>query len=495
MKMMNRHIWQCAAAVMVFGMVSAGVLGAEEDVEHFILPEAPPTIERVKEPPLDQPYLRKQNFMPEFDLSPAPVLVGLRFHKFLSDDDPVKIGLYQGSFASRGANFVYTSTKNVEASYAGNSTDGEYSNLAKDENIFDLRFKSEVLQDRYFYAGVKSDEASLFQQQKNFYGFNTGYDWYIRENLNAKAGVLYEKGEIKGQDINESVSGSLGLLWQPFEGQNLNLLLCPHKDTALGAIGGGTGEFDTGSLKYDVMIFPNVVLGGGARYTKDKIFPQAFFAAGFLPGFKLSVNYLPGIEQLSWNGLYAGDGHVEVNKNILYPDSVYDFTENVSYYLNENNSLEFELSQAQWNNYIFWQDVPGAGLITPENMNSFYAASGRVKAKLKQGPFTLNVSGEHNVDNSVAFMPDYRFSGVVEFTAGSWVFGAGYDYTGPARYSSLSNNQLAAYGNLSASVKKAIGREVELYMSCDNLQSEKIETQPGYVRDAPIFYAGINLRL
>ena len=265
-----------------------------------------------------------QNFISEFDLSPAPVLVGLRFHDFLSVDQPVKVNVYQGSFASRGADFVYKSTQNVDASYSVNNTDGEYPNLVKEENIFNLYFKKEISPDKNFYASAQSDESSLFQLQKNFYGLKTGCDFYIRENLNAKIGASYETGEVKGQDSNQAVSGNLSVIWQPFEGQNATIELCPHKDTALGVLA-GTGEFDTGSLRYDVMLFSKVVLGGGARYTKDRIFPQGYLAVGIVPGLKFSVNYLPGIEQLNWNRLYAGDDHVLVNNNILYPESVYDF--------------------------------------------------------------------------------------------------------------------------------------------------------------------------
>jgi len=490
---MKKLLLAGAAAVLILTAPAGKILASEQgqEVEHFILPETPPTIERVKKPPLDQPFLRKQDFETEFDLSPAPVLVGLNFHRFQEEESPVTAEGYEGSFATRGGGFVYSSTKSVDVSYSLSSTEGEYPNLARQKSSFDLRFNKDISGDKYYFAGARSRDIGLWLQDKRLYGFDSGYGWYARDNLTAKITVSYDKGEVKGQESNESAAGSLSLLWEPFEGQSANLQLNPQRDTSIG----GTSEFDLASLRYDVMLFSNAVLGAGGRYTKDKVFPQGYLALGLAPGLKLSVNYLPGIEKIDWNRLYVNDDHVQVNKDLLYPESEYDFTENISFYLNEENSVEFELSQAQWKNYLFWESLPGTGLIAPGNEPDAYAACGRLKTVFGTRRLSLKLSGEHNLNDDQPFVPEYRFSGNVVCLLGTWSFGTGYDHTGPVRFLRNGTATLDAYGNLSVTVKKTFNGDIELYVSCDNILSEKIETQPGYVRNAPVLYSGLNVKL
>jgi hypothetical protein len=67
--------------------------------------------------------------------------------------------------------------------------------------------------------------------------------------------------------------------------------------------------------------------------------------------------------------------------------------------------------------------------------------------------------------------------------------------TGQMYYQAGSQNQLDAYNDVSVSVKKAVSSSVDVSASCDNALSNKLETQPGFVRNAPVFYAGIELKL
>jgi hypothetical protein len=62
-------------------------------------------------------------------------------------------------------------------------------------------------------------------------------------------------------------------------------------------------------------------------------------------------------------------------------------------------------------------------------------------------------------------------------------------------YQAGSLNQLGSYENASVSIKKAVSGNIELHAWCDNVFSRKLETQPGFVRNAPVFYAGIDLKL
>ena len=479
------------AALMIFALLPRALYGDEDDVENFILPETPPTIERVKKPPLDQPFLQKQDFVPEFDLSPAPVLVGLKFYRFTSEQTPVEINAYQGSFNSRGGGFVYASTNSVNASYFLDDTDGEYANLEHEKNTFNINYAKDLSSNRFIFAGLHSEDKIIWLEHKDSYGFDCGYSWYFGRDLNLKAGANYSKGEVKGQDTNESVSGSLSALCQPFEGQSAAIEVCPQKDTALGA----KSEFDFASFRYDVMLFSRAVLGGGARYTFDKVFPQGYFTLSLAPGMKLSVNYLPGIEKVSWDKLYISDSYTGVNTAVSYPESVYSFTENISYYLNESNSVEFEIAQANWKNYLFWEQVPGQNFISPRNVQNIYAASARMKAVFRKGRFALELGAEENSDNGIPYVPGYDFSAGIGCTLGTWSFNAGCIYNGPVYYALGNTAKLDAYNNVSLTVKKELTKDIELYASCDNILSDKIETQLGFIKNAPVFYAGLKLKL
>jgi len=476
----------------MFGPGAVKSFSDDEDVDHFILPETPPTIERIKNPPLDQPFLKKQNFVDEFDISPAPVLVGLNFPRFTSSVNPVEVGLYNGSFASRGGSMVYSSSSSADISYSASSTDGEYQNLAQQKNIFSCGYGRDIAPDKYFYLYLKDTDNILSDERKGYYGFSSGCDWYTRENMNLKLVLSYAKGEIKGLGADESVSASLKAQWQPFESQNLNMTAASSKDTGLGA----GGVFNDTLLTYDAMLFSRIVIGGGYHFTGSKAFAQGYITAGLAPGTKISVNYAPEIEKADWGRLYINDDHVQLNNNILYPESLYSYTEKLSYYSGEKNSVEFEVSQALWKNYVLWESVPGANLIAPANSGSeVYVSGARLKAGLGSCNPSFSLSAEKNLNYSLTFIPEYRFSAGIEAVTKIAVFGAAYSYTGQMYYQAGSQKQLDAYDNVSVSVKKAVSGSVEIRAWCDNIFSKKLETQPGFVEDAPVFYAGIDLKL
>lgn len=483
-------VLSCAMFALLFGMNPAEAFGEEETV-NFILPETPPTIERVKKPPLDRPFLKKQNFISEFDISPAPVFLGLNFRKFGSETAPVSVGMYSGSFASRGGSFAYSSTNTVDASYSSAVTEGEYPNLERASHAFRARCERKPSADKYYYLEIKNGDTHVWDQQSSLLGAAAGFGWYPRHNLNAKVGISYSKGELKGQDINESDAGSISMLWQPLDGHNASLSFAPNADTSIGL----ERRFDTASARYDVMLFSKVVIGGGGRVTKDKQFAQGYLAANLAPGLKLSVNYAPGIEKISWDKLFISDNYIQVNKDILYPESVYSFTENLSYYAGENNSVELEISQAHWKNYVIWESLPGTGFITPVNEPEVYAASARLKAVFGGKLISCRISAERSLNCELPFVPDNSCSAGIEAYLGTWTLGAGCKYTGAMYFRRGLEEKLAACENMSASVRKTAGENVEFYASCDNLLSKRLESQPGFVRNAPVFYAGINLKL
>ena len=470
-----------------------GLLGAEEEVEHFILPETPPTIERVKNPPLDRPYLRKQDFAPEFDLSPATLFLNLKFRNIQPRANPLSAGVYAGSFGARGGNFAYTSTGSVNASFREESEEGERPNLAAERTSFDLRSETGDSTKGIFSGEADGGENTVWLQRQDRYGVVAGYSWYLRENLSAKAGAVCEKGEVKGDDSNEAVSGRFSLSWQPFEGHNASVSVEPGRDTALG----GGEVFNRADIGYDLMLFSKVVVGGGLRYTKDKLFGSGRLAAGLAPGLKLSVDYRPGIEKIDWNSLYFGGARVIVNRNLLYPESVYNFNEKLSYYSGPDNFVEIGASQAHWKNFIIWDSVAGTDSITPLNAGDVYVPAGRFNAGFAFKHLSGRFGAERNLDESLTFTPDYRFSAALALSLGTWSFASGYGYTGPVSYSVGGGvtAKLGAYGNLSVTVKKLLAPEVELYVSLDNALSEKIETQPGLVSTAPSLYAGLNMKL
>jgi hypothetical protein len=475
----------------VFGLGVVRSFADDEDIDHFILPETPPTIERVKNPPLDQPFLKKQNFVDEFDISPAPVLVGLKFPSLTTFVNPIEAGLYCGGFASRGGSLVYSSTNSVTVSYLKSSTEGEYQNLSQDKNIFNFGYGMGLGPDKNYYLNLKNSDNDLFDERKTYYGFDTGYGWYARSNLNIKLAAAYSKGEIKGLGLDESVSADLKVQWVTFEGQKLTLSAAPSKDTSLdeGRV------FNDASLMYDIMLFSRIVVSGGGRLTGDKTFAQGNISARLAPGLKMSVNYEPEIKKTEWSSLYINDSHVQINNNILFPESVYSFTEKLSYYSGEKNLVELEVSQAQWKNYILWQSLPGSALINPVNYGEVYVSGAKLKAMLATGRISYSVTAEKNLDCNLTFVPEYKAAAGIEVATSLAVFGAGYSYTGPMYYQAGSLNQLGSYENASVSIKKAVSGNIELHAWCDNVFSRKLETQPGFVRNAPVFYAGIDLKL
>ncbi|MHB9156257.1 MAG: hypothetical protein ACYC5N_11335 [Endomicrobiales bacterium] len=471
-------------------LLAAGPAQAEDEVDRFILPETPPTIERLKKPPLDQPVLRKQNFVSESDITLPPVLLALKFSPLYSERYPVSVGIWKGSFSSLGGSFAVATAQGLRMRYAADYSEGQYPRQARETNIFGYEGENYFGSDVKVNGSLDAGEYAVWTGHKNFVRLRTAAEWHAQANMDVKALLSYERGEIKAMEAGESFRGSLSLDWQPRDGHNVSFAYVPEKDTAFTA----APSFSTLDLKYTFMAGSRVLLGAGCRSQQDRLFPQAEVTWHVIPRMRMRVGFQPGIEKPSWRELYINERYVRSVPSLAFPEDSFRLSESVSYYWGENGSAEIEFSQADRRNHVYWRKEAGTEYLVPDNEPERYLSSWRLGVRHAGKVFSPRASFSYASYASLPLVPEYTLSAAVECSWRSWALTPGYDFVSARAADKSGGAPLGSYGDISLKVVKTLPAGIEVFAEGNNLLGQKIETQPGFFSDAPAFRGGTTVR-
>lgn len=470
---------------------AAAGLGAEEKVDRFILPETPPTIERLKKPPLDEPVLRKQNFVSDSDISLPPVLLGLNVYRFYSDEYPVSVGLYHGSFGSLGGHLAFSSPRGFRLGYAADGTSGESPRLAREKNAFEYEAERSVSDSLKVGGAVQTLESKFWTQRKDLVSLRSNAVWYAAGNLNVTLDAAYARAGIKGMDANESWSGTAAVAWQPRDGHDVLVSYAPERDTAFGA----GNDFSTLGLEYGLTLGSRFAVSGGYRLQDGTSFPLGRFVWNVMPRLRFNAAYEPGIERVSWYDLYlAKDAFVRSVPGLAFPKSTFRMREGISYYWDEKGSASVEFSQASVENYLYWQKDAGSDHLAPATLPGEYVSSCRLDLAYTWEGFTPRAGVSWRSDNDRPLVPEYVASMGLGWSGSGWTAEAGYDLVSSRCMALGDNRTLDAYGDLSLSVSRTIAGGIDIFAAASNLLGQKIETQPGFAATALNFKAGLTAK-
>lgn len=465
-------------------------INAEENIEHFLLPETPPTIERLKKLPLDRPILKKQNYISEADITAPPVLMALNFSPFFEQEYPVQVGVFNGSFSSLGGSLLLSSKKGWQIAYQNGYSEGEIPKLAKEINEFRYSLDNSAASSLDVNSTIGSKENTIWNQRHNHYFFQSNWNWYARSNLNVKAKIFVSESEIKGMESNKSFDGTASLFWQLFPANNLFLSLSSQNDTAFA---GEPGFFSAG-LMYKAIFPLGFAMGGGCRFQRDKLFPQADLTWQFQPRLSVKISYQSGMDKPDWEKLYLSERYEKTSPDLLIPESGLHLRENISYYWTEKNSVDIEFEQGSWTNYVYWAEVPGSDFISPSNLKESYAAKIKLSVTQKGKLVSSTLSIARNSNYNVPFVPEWTLGGKLNLSLSTWILTAGYEYSSSRHVSFGDSKELLSFGNLSLTLRKTIVSGIEAFISGENLLKEKIETQPGFVQNSTILESGLTMK-
>ncbi|MBN1823906.1 MAG: hypothetical protein JW803_06280 [Endomicrobiales bacterium] len=470
-------------------VLAAGVR-AEEEVERFILPETPPTIERLKRSPLDQPLLKKQNFVTDPEIMLPPILLTFNFQDFSPRPEPIKTGLYHGSYARALGFFDFYSKRNFRVTGKLESRDGENEKLAGESRDFGFRMMDSFGGTSVYYAEVRLDEKTVWTQKKRSYGAASGIDIPVRSNIGVEANVSCFRGEIADVEANNAFFGDFMIGWQPFSGHNIELGAAGSKDDVFELY----DDFTVGRARYHFVFFEKAVAGAGCDSYSDRAYPYADFTWLFQPRMKFKAVYSAGYRKPLWSKLYFNGMFLTTNRNIKFPEAVSSFTEEFSYYVDENNFLRVEAVQSRWNDFIYWQYLPQTGGIGPGNITGVYTSGWKISYNQKSEVLFSVLNMDYNTHHDVPFVAEYGFGALAGVVLGGWTVSSGYEYIAPSGPELPGTARIEGTRSLSASVKKSFGYGAEVSLSGENLLGDTVETQPGFTRTSPEFLLGLNVR-
>lgn len=492
--MKNKRIFknQFYIGLCVLFIISS-MLYAKEEVDHFILPETPPTIERTKKMPIDKPQIRKENFISDNEsyLDLPAVLPEYEFNKFYLEDYPVFLSCYHGSFSSIGSSFIFSSKKGYKFNYQYDYSDGESKKLKTEKNKLLYSIEANPVKKIYIKCNADFEEDTIWNQQKSKYNVKSDINLYLKSNFNMKADFFYSRGEIKNIEINESFNGTVSSLWSPVDGHNIIFSVLPVFNTAFTKY----RDFTDMNLHYSGIFMSNFVLGAGCNYQDGIFFPKADIIWSGLPHLRLSINYEPRMERLSWAELYVNNKYVNTSPDLIFPEKRFYMAEKLAYYFCENSNIELEAAQSSVYNYIYWKNDSLSEYISPENFPENYNAALKLNLSHKGKFFAPDISFTYNSNSTIPFVPETQGEVSCDFYLKSWTLTACCNYISD-RYIYLNNkiDIMAAYTDFSASIKKSINKNLEIYVSGRNLSEAEIENQPGFKNKAIIFRGGINMR-
>jgi len=475
---------RCLLRCLFFAAASISICGflfADDDVDHFILPETPPTIDRLKKPPLDKPTLKRQNFLPQTDIILPPVLLGYNFFPFFLPEYARTIGMAAGSFSSRMGQFSYASPGNVTVQYRMFRSDGESPGLYQEQRLFSTAGEQFLQSPVRIKWDAHSDESVVFDQNQKQYALTAGVIGYPQKNIRLDADASYETGQLGLHDKNENIRGGMSLLWQPKERHSVDVSVTGESDTAFS----DTRDFTSAEFIYTIEPLTALTVGSGCRYLKDAVFPYGNITWFAFHRVRVSVVYRPGFEKLSWTETYLKNRwYAAANPLLAYPENTFCLTEEMAYHQGERTVMTARFTQKKQKNYLFWEQPVGALVLTPGNGPETALHEVCCDFSHQGDIFFGRASVTARSDSNAPLVPEYRSTAELGCTVASWTISVGYDYIDSRLVRQGSLERLDAQGSVTAGIKKRLG-SAEAAITVDNITGQRLTLQPGFVREQP----------
>ena len=486
---MHKHIPVCVILLLLSFLFHP--LRAE-DTDKVILPETPPTIEYYRKTTLDKPVLKKQNFVTDPEINSLPEVSVAEFKNLYDEAIPVYAGLGFGSFGTILGSFLFSSTDTCRIGYNSYYTDGEIEQLKKRDNVFDLSLERPAGSNFVVRGNILTDERTVWTQSKNFYGAGAGFGWYLGKNINIKLNAASGLTELKGYNDNHSLSGDFTYNWQPFMDNMLSLFASGTNYSALSQY----KDFEVYKGRYAVMPFSSIVIGAGGAVYKDKSFPEADLTWHLFGCLRLYVVYDPGMDPKTYDGLFFDDYYELPDNDILFPEKTFSMKEKLECYFAETSSCAVEVSQANYKNYLYRSQVPASSLVSWYNFstNEKYVSGCTFSYSDTFKRVTKSLSARYNSDRDMPFVPEYTVDAAVAYKGKSWNASIEYYYISEMFFAIGNTSTLPAAGDLSFSIGRNFTGGVETTLKFENILSEKIETQPGFLRKSPTVEVDAKIR-
>jgi hypothetical protein len=421
---------------------------------------------------------------------PPPVLLRGEFPPLYQPEYPASVVLGHGSYATSDGSFLYASRGGWRVAYRTLVSEGEFANLARKSDLLTGQLDRFIAPGVRLGAGIGADQTTVWTQRHDWYHGVSNIDWYLREDMNLSASIAGGTGEIRGQEADGSWQGNFILNLQPSAKHNIALAFSPRGDSAFTR----DSTFVTAGLMYDILFSRSLTVGAGCRWQKEKLLPQADMNYVIIPRLRLNVLYQPGFERPDWASLYIGERYEQTNPGLAFAENNFFLKEKLSYYWNEESSVDLSFTQTGGKNYIAWEQVAGTPFVSPRNIGERYVSAAALDFAYIWDVWRVTAGASARGNAVVPYVPDYAFSLGLAWAVQSWTIASGYRAVSSMTKTATGGAQLPAYGNLSLELQKTLVQGITLALSADNLLQERIETQSGFYRTGSAFRAALNLQ-
>ena len=221
----------------------ASNLKAVEYAESVVFPETVPDKGKLQIPIADKPVLKKQQFLPDFNITPTWLWQTPKFYLVSENECPVSVNVYGGNFSSYGGSIKIVSPDFGKINLESDNSYGKFKNLSQNKTNFSYQLETLIDPSIKFFGQFGTTDYLFGRQRYNNYNFNPGLNYYLRQNLNISTNFGWENTNIKQIDSNAWIGGNLSLYWQPLFGHNIEFSFVPEKDTAFEKYEDGLSSF------------------------------------------------------------------------------------------------------------------------------------------------------------------------------------------------------------------------------------------------------------
>ena len=478
-----------SAAIFISLLCACRPAAADESPDRFLLPETPPTIERFSVPRLDQPILKKQNFISESSIEPSQIWRTPAVEPLAAGQFPFAVELSRGSFGSSKGALIFKSLRGWQLTLEQSHSDGESARLSAETSALGIVTGYAPFPEAHLVSELNYRQGLLWDQAINEYNFEqqalylAGHAWAL------KASAKAARTEIVQSAVNEQYSGMLSLGWQPLAGNEAVLSVAYDKDTAFG--------FDNISriaLKYGVSVLPAVVVTAGVKNENSVFQPYADTAVQVFPRVRCKVTYAPGIDMPSWSDIYITGRYVAVNTALKPQQSPFSLSEELSWYWGDGSSCAIAFHQKDTVDYIFNSPLPGSDALLPGNMERKYHSLISGSLTLAYNPWNAHLSFAHNAVSGVPLLPEYGITASLDYSFKRWTFGFDCSHVGETPVSFSPPVTLAPYFDAGCTITRTFETGIEVYAAGKNLLGQSIELQPGFLQRATRLETGLRLK-